>query len=520
MGVSIRLEFDRPDRTYRVGERVGGFIRVTTEGGARCREISLTHSWETHGLGNVDRGPAPTPIPLPQDPLPTATTFSLSFEFQAPMGPLSYHGRALEVDHHVRVEAGIPGAPDIGLVEEFILVPGPLLGPPPTNMNRHHLSVGETLVHGKGPPSRAQIGRRILSSFIVRQLSELKLGSIKAHLSSSVRVPGEPLEVEVRISPKQPVKVTGASLELRAQEVCVSGTGPNRTTSRYRVFSKVVPIPLPGTLGPESLSRFGTSVTIPDKGIYSFVLGENALAWEAVLRIDVPLWPDWEKVFPLLIWPSRSEKGAGPSVTESRARVEPEVVQEPRAPVEPEVTERPRALARPEVTKENGSREDPSPIGDPEAAVAPKTVILPEAAEKPDHQPLPSIPETPEPTLTLQEAVLAIQREEIFGGSRDRLIKGLLGKRVSLDLTVARIERTFALFSDAAYRNGRTVTGSISGTGVQARAWFPEIENDRIDALEPGITEAVTGTIAEFDRLSLRPTIRAQASTGVATEQG
>jgi len=249
-------------------------------------------------------------------------------------------------------------------------------------------------------------------------------------------------------------------------------------------------------LGPDSISTFNPSITIPDKGIYSFVLEENALAWEAVLRVDVPLWPDWEKVFPLLIWPSKGAKKR-------------------RTPAK-----EPRALASPEVTKEKGSREYPGPMGDPDATETPKTVIPPEADGKPDHQSSPSVPETPEPTLSLHDAVLAIQSEEIFGGSRDRLIKDILGKRVSFNLSVARIERTFAVFSDAAYRNGRTVTGSISGTEVKARAWFPEIENDRIDALEPGTIEAVTGTIAEFDRLSLRPTIRALGPKPVATEPG
>ncbi|MCJ7628484.1 MAG: hypothetical protein MUO50_08870, partial [Longimicrobiales bacterium] len=335
MGVSIELEFDRPDRSYRAGEAVGGRLHINTRGGWRVSQIRPTHSWETRGLGNRDHG-VPTPIPLPARPLPTDSIFTLPFEFTAPKGPLSYRGQALEVVHYLEVEAEVAGGRDILLIEEYIVVPGPLLGPPPTHLNRRHLSFGETLVHGKGPPSRSQIGRSILSPFLKRKVAELRLGSVKAHLSSQVGVPGDTLDVEVRITPKKPTPINGASIELRAQEVCSSGTvsQPNRIAKRYPVYSKVTPIPIPTprTLGPESLSRFRVSTLIPDKGLYSFVLEENALAWEAVVRVDVPLWPDWEMVFPLLVWPA---EGQG----EERQVVEElEVAEELEAKTSPEST--------------------------------------------------------------------------------------------------------------------------------------------------------------------------------------
>jgi hypothetical protein len=479
MGVSIQLEFDRPDRTYRAGEPVGGLLRINTKGGGRCREIRLTHSWETQGPGNVDRGSPPTDIPLPQAPGPAESILVLPFEFPAPTEPLSYHGRVLEVDHYVKVEADIPGARDVGLIEQFVVVPGPLLGPPPTGLTQRHISWGKILVYGNQPPTRSQIGLRLLSPFLKGHLAELRLGSVRARLSSRVGVPGDPLDVEIRLSPNNPMRVNGASIELRAQEVWVSGTvaQANRTTNRNRVFSEVTRIPIPNTLGPGSLTTFRASTSIPDKGLYSFVLEENALVWEAVVRVDVPLWPDWEKVFPLLVWPAEGLEEQRPSVEE------PEVVLESGGLMGPEVMEEPTTIVEPE-----------------------------------DHPPPPSLRAT-EATLNLAEAVQAIKREEIFGGSRNRLIKDLLGEQVSFDLTVARIERTFAMYSDAAYRNGRTVTGTVSETGVEVRVWFPEVQNEVIDALERGSVHPVSGTVAAFDPLSLRPTIRADVSPEAVTEQ-
>ena len=118
------------------------------------------------------------------------------------------------------------------------------------------------------------------------------------------------------------------------------------------------------------------------------------------------------------------------------------------------------------------------------------------------------------------EAVAAIKTAEIFGGTRDRLIKALLGKSVSFNLTIERTDRTFAMFSDTAYRNGRTVIGTISEDGVKVRVWFPEVLNEVVDDLEPGASHSVTGIVAGLDRLSLRPTIRADAPPADALPAG
>jgi len=235
--------------------------------------------------------------------------------------------------------------------------------------------------------------------------------------------------------------------------------------------SLVTGIPMPRTLGPESLTTFTASISIPGKGLYSFFLEENALAWEAVVRVDVPLWPDWHEVFPLLVWPSEGLEDQSQPVEEFEVEDESEVVPEP------------------------------------------------ETLGGPGDQPTPPTLAATDPAPALTEAVRAIQNEDIFGGSRDRLIKDLLGKQVSFDLTVVRVERTFAMYSDVAYRNGRTIMGTVSEDGVEVRVWFREVQNEVIDALERGTVHPVSGTVADFDRLSLRPTVRAVAPPILGTEE-
>ncbi len=83
---------------------------------------------------------------------------------------------------------------------------------------------------------------------------------------------------------------------------------------------------------------------------------------------------------------------------------------------------------------------------------------------------------------------------------------------IASDLGLTQIERTLATYSDTASRNGRTVTGAVREEGVKVGVWFPETQDDVIDGFKPGSVHPVTGTRAEFDRLNLRPTVRADDS--------
>jgi hypothetical protein len=115
-----------------------------------------------------------------------------------------------------------------------------------------------------------------------------------------------------------------------------------------------------------------------------------------------------------------------------------------------------------------------------------------------------------ESRLPLAEAVQAIRAEDIISGSRDRLIESLMGKGFSFELTVKGVERTISMFSDPDFRNGRTVTGTIAGTPVEVSVLWPSILNDEVDAFQRESNYPVRGTVAEWDRLRMRPIIRAE----------
>jgi hypothetical protein len=119
-----------------------------------------------------------------------------------------------------------------------------------------------------------------------------------------------------------------------------------------------------------------------------------------------------------------------------------------------------------------------------------------------------------EPYLDLSAAVAAILNEDALSGSRKPLIEALLGEPVLFHLEIEKVERTFGRFSDAGYRNGRTVPGTIAGTEILVCVWYPEAQNEEVDSYDKGSTYLVEGTVEEWDTLRKRPNIRARRERG------
>ena len=111
---------------------------------------------------------------------------------------------------------------------------------------------------------------------------------------------------------------------------------------------------------------------------------------------------------------------------------------------------------------------------------------------------------------TIAEAVQAILAEDIIGGSRDSLIKSLVGTDHSFEMTVKRVERTIGMYSDPDYRDGRTVSGTISATAVDVSVQYPVVLNEEIDPGKPGSSLSVCGKVSSWDILRRQPTIRVE----------
>jgi len=324
------------------------------------------------------------------------------------------------------------------------------------------------------------------------------------------------------------MKIRGASIRVRAEEICVPPSGEGPARRRQAVYSSSIRLTGPCVLGPGALTTYRAEVPIPDKDVYSFVSPNNRVEWEVKVLVDVPTWPDWERVFPLVVWPEgqlkieevdRATPEPPPSVESPspKSSVTPdpseiEVPLETQAPMESDKL--------PEVDLLSESP-DVDPLSEPQETLdgdwIPEIEMPSRVQESPEPDDLrepPTPPVSEDSTFDLSDAIQAILEEDPLSGRRAPLVKGLLEKSVSFDLSVEKVERTFGRFSDSHYRNGRTVSGTIAGTGVAVSVWFPEAQNEEVDAFKRGSDYHVNGAVEDWDSLRKRPNIRAREEGG------
>lgn len=508
---AIRIEFDRTDRTYRPGDIVRGRILLETDRGDRCKGIVVRRFWRTHGKGNKD-GQEPHEYHLHWGALSQGLHHEFEFEFATPEGPFTYRGHLLNVDHYVEVQVDIPWARDPKESEEFILLPGPVTRPPPFSLVeasekgtvrvgrgcRGALGVVLMLVGIASLPFGLLfmgIGLFLLFPLLKNYLAGDRLGRVSAFLDPTTAVPGQTVDASIRVEPKKTAQINSASVELRAREICVSGSGTSKTTHRHTVFSNIWPISGPGEVMAGAPTVLTAAVPIPEEAGFSFASPNNKLLWEAILRIDIPSWPDWKKAYPLVVWPPVGEIEVDPDLRELPVGYADSAARTVSMAPEPELSPEPDSSGEAELPL-------PEPVLDHELGAG---FELPAETDT-----LPASPPEPQPTIPEFAATIqAILEVDVFRGERDRHIKELMGTACRFPLEVLRVERTFAMYSDADYRNGRTIQGTVAGSDLEVSVWFPESRNEEIEGYETGDRIEVSGIVAEWDRLRNAPKIKA-----------
>ncbi len=491
------IEFDREDRTYRVGESVTGKVLIRAPSGDQCKAVRLRTYWRTHGKGNADKG-EPTVTRLHTGPLSREHLHEFRFEFPAPPGPFTYHGRFLNVDQYVEVQVDQPWARDPRRAEEYVLLPGLPVAPPPPLLEAPERPV-EQVVPGcsaaigsiamvVGLIMMASVGAEgflflLAGGFFYlpyfKTLGETRMGNASAYLTSLVVAPGEKAEVEVKVFPRKLTRINMAVLEVAAQEVCVAGSGSSRRTHTHKLFKKVVALSGAMELEGREPHVFHGSVRIPEGVPTSFRGGANKILWEARVKLDIPNWPDWVKRIPFVVWPG--EDRLLPE-EEMEALLPPFLGLGAEEPVEEETRE-------------------PETEAEPDPEVVPELEPVP----GPDVEPASEPPDAP-----LHLAVTAILEAQIFGGERDLLIRDLKGRTFEFTLEVKRVDRTFGAFTGSEYRNGQTVTGTIIGSDQEVTVYFPEARNEEVKGWEPGSSHVVRGVVNDWDRLRKRPELLAK----------
>jgi hypothetical protein len=116
------IKFDKADPTYRFGELITGRVLLEAENKLDLHGIKLEYGWRTHGKGNVDKGDIEK-LDLNQGEIHLAAgeQEEIPFEFIAPNGPVSYHGKNLNVDWYITAHLIFPWR-DSRQEQDFLLI--------------------------------------------------------------------------------------------------------------------------------------------------------------------------------------------------------------------------------------------------------------------------------------------------------------------------------------------------------------------------------------------------------------
>ena len=104
--MELEVIFDREDRTYRSGEIVSGKVVLKPFYDRTFTNIWVTCRWQTHGQGSRDNGRERKVILVEEKTfLKAGECMEFSFYFEAPNGPVTYHGHLLNVDWYLTAHA-------------------------------------------------------------------------------------------------------------------------------------------------------------------------------------------------------------------------------------------------------------------------------------------------------------------------------------------------------------------------------------------------------------------------------
>jgi len=335
----LEIVLDHPDRPYKPGEKLSGFVGVTVNTDCKCNGLTIASQWRTHGSGNNRSGPN-HPTTLFEGEWKAGEQHVHPFELTVPNGPLTYHGQYLNVDWYLTARADIPWALDPKAKTEFVLVDDPSVpaldhGPLQKTGATSASGVASGAVaaimlgvfafagvfmcvgfgsafHGDWvsaipfaivPVLFAGVALFVLSRFLRNVLASRRLGEVEFTVGPDHVRGGDTLNVRLRMTPRTEVKLDAVRARLHAQERCTSGSGTNSHTYTHSVWDETVHLRGPGTLKAGVPIEITGQVQMPPNPAPSFAASDEYLHWKVEVILDAAGWLDWTRAWELAVRP-------------------------------------------------------------------------------------------------------------------------------------------------------------------------------------------------------------------------
>lgn len=345
----LSITLDEPGGVFPGGGKISGTVHVNADADVKCKGLDVSTVWKTHGRGNVASGTVES-ITVFSGEWVAGQTESYRFELNIADWPPSYHGNYLNIDHYVEARAKIPWAFDPKASVEFLMQPtcGPDEAKTPSASKQLSGAAGcliggffavvflgifigvcaGIVGAGMNEPIFLIIGGAVVSlivGFIGLKfyLPRYLLGPVHCELQSTQVFPGGHVNGELKVRPKRNVPINAVTMKFVGEEVCVSGSGSNRTTHRNTFYEKETILEPEGVMQAGSEKTFPLSVPLPGDVPYSIDLSDNDIRWRVTVRIDIPKWPDWSQSFDIAVVPSGEQpQPLPPSEAEATMHVE------------------------------------------------------------------------------------------------------------------------------------------------------------------------------------------------------
>ena len=320
----LSVELDEPDRIYLGGETITGTVTVVADADVKCKSLEIRSGWRTHGRGNVASGSGDSVSVFSGDWRPGQRE-AYRFEVTVMDWPPSYHGNYINVDHVVDARAKIAWSFDPKASTAFMMRP---LSCPDAAAAKSSKAAGcfghgvLTLILGgvaaglfAGFAAAAQsfVGIVIMSAitalivgFLVFKfyLPKWLLGKVDYELLTTDIVPGDTVRARLSFEPRRRFPINSVMAAMTGSEVCVSGSGSNKTTHTNVFFDDKTLLKDKTVLEPGERQSYEYEFKVPEDVPYSFTLSDNKVSWVVSLRVDIPRWPDWATTMNLNIVPN------------------------------------------------------------------------------------------------------------------------------------------------------------------------------------------------------------------------
>ncbi|MEC7428059.1 MAG: hypothetical protein VYE28_00310 [Planctomycetota bacterium] len=506
---NFEIVFDRTDRAYEAGEQVTGTLRLTVNKTINCRNVRVTARWKTHGRGNLTSGKYFT-LNVHEGELLEGRQYEFPFEFEAATKPWTYRGHHLNIDHYVEARVDIAWAIDPKFETEFIVLPSPASplealeetpqGTTGQMVVQAIMMIAGTIFIAVGIPLTLFFGFGLifmavgafLCFLVLRNfLAERKLGKVDLKIEPSHPSPEELLMVHLSFTPRSAGTLNNLTLTLAGQEVVVSGSGTNKTTHTHQLHEEKLVFLENFQLQPGSRVNFSEKVKLPASHAYSVALKDNQIAWEIKARLDIPQWPDWLDSRPFALSPKRTGLEQPKSLPETDTHHSTLAAESASAPPSDQTPTTTDSLATssklPEFEAENSESKE--------------QIISAEVTD-----PSPASPAST--SIELLQMIEQLTAADRFSNERDTLIEQHQGGIFTAVMEISRTTYTYGVFDEPDYRNGQTVSGTLSNSDQKISIQLPETDNELLDGLHSGETMVASGRVIKWDDLYNRIELR------------